>query len=161
MKYEITDAGCWNFNGCLLPNGYGKVRRLGKTWLAHRLSYTESVGEIPDGVCVLHKCDNRKCINPAHLFLGSRADNMKDMISKGRQNFKKSDSHRMALSISAKNQKNRYSKISMMAANEIRHLYSTEKAPQKVLAEMFGVNRSHISRIVRGESWRVNHGQAS
>src|SRR5262245_26683442 len=64
--------------------GYGKLTRNGKTWLAHRWVWTQANGDIPEGMCVLHVCDNPPCINLEHLFLGTRQNNMTDMQNKGR-----------------------------------------------------------------------------
>jgi hypothetical protein len=86
-RVKKTERDCWEFQGCLLPNGYGKLGREGKTWLAHRYAYSQAVGPIPDGLHVMHRCDNRRCVNPEHLFVGSRVDNMQDMIAKGRHDF--------------------------------------------------------------------------
>lgn len=79
--------------GCMLwPNGgtwYGNIRVCGKSIKTHRYSYTISIGPIPDGMCVLHKCDNPPCVNPAHLFLGTNKDNTLDMLSKRRHHRQK------------------------------------------------------------------------
>lgn len=79
-------VGCWEWKKSL-RNGYGVIG-LGRAdegiEYAHRISYTICVGPIPDGLCVLHRCDNRMCVRPDHLFLGTRADNNHDMQSKGR-----------------------------------------------------------------------------
>lgn len=66
-------------------DGYGRFYFDGKFWMAHRLSYTLQVGEIPSGMQVLHVCDNPPCINIKHLFLGTNADNVADKVSKNRQ----------------------------------------------------------------------------
>lgn len=87
-KVEKTDT-CWNWKASCHKIGYGDFR-VGKNMRrAHRVSYTLFVGEIPDNKKVLHKCDNRRCVNPDHLFLGTQKDNMIDMIKKGRDASKR------------------------------------------------------------------------
>lgn len=84
-RVEITDT-CWNWTGSVNNYGYGfwRGKRGTKMVLVHRFSWEKSNGDIPEGLCVLHQCDNRRCVNPDHLFLGTRRDNMLDMIAKGR-----------------------------------------------------------------------------
>jgi hypothetical protein len=76
-------SGCWEFSQ-RSTKGYGLIRFGGRKRGAHRLSYETWVGPIPDGLFVLHRCDNRRCINPDHLFLGTARDNAVDMVRKGR-----------------------------------------------------------------------------
>jgi hypothetical protein len=77
--------GCINFNGEILSSGYGRMCINYKKIVAHRISYIINFGSIPKGKLVLHKCDNRKCVNPYHLFIGSYQDNMDDKVNKNRQ----------------------------------------------------------------------------
>lgn len=78
------NTGCWEFQGARVKEGYGQIKFDGVNYRAHRLSYSLFVGEIPDGMHVLHKCDNPPCCNPDHLFLGTDAANTQDKIEKGR-----------------------------------------------------------------------------
>lgn len=89
MVNVCTQTECWNWKGSL-RNGYGRMiagSRLDKTRksvTAHVFSYKAFVGEVPEGLFVLHKCDNKKCCNPSHLFVGTKKDNALDMVAKNR-----------------------------------------------------------------------------
>lgn len=76
---------CWQWTGGCFVSGYGQIKVAGKPWKAHRLAWTLTNGEVPDGLFVLHRCDNPKCVRLDHLFLGTNADNSADMVAKGRQ----------------------------------------------------------------------------
>lgn len=83
LKQDAED--CWDWIGSLQTSGYGQIKIDGKNWTAHRASWVAHNGPIHDDLQVLHHCDNTKCCNPEHLYLGHRSDNMKDMIRRGRR----------------------------------------------------------------------------
>ena len=82
-KVHITD-GCWEWMARRKLHGYGEFRIIDCLVPAHRMAWVLSVGPIPKGLLVLHRCDNPPCCNPDHLFLGTQADNLRDAIQKGR-----------------------------------------------------------------------------
>lgn len=140
-KYMISDTGCWLWIAGLDMQGYGiiwdKSIKGGKRY-AHRFSYELYYGEIPGGLLVCHKCDIRNCVNPKHLFLGTISDNIKDMYSKGR-NAKGEDYKRI---------------LKSQDIIEIIRLCKAKEMKQYEIAEKYGVNQSHISRILNGHSWK-------
>jgi hypothetical protein len=91
VSYVPADpnTGCWNWTKHLSGGGYGAFKIEGIMRPAHRVSYELFWGEIPDGLQVCHRCDNKRCINPDHLFLGTQKDNIADCIKKGRMKFQK------------------------------------------------------------------------
>lgn len=137
-KVNKTET-CWNWTGAGFSNGYGQFReKFNPTGLAHRASWKIFKGEIPDGLCVLHHCDNRLCVNPDHLFLGTKHDNSQDMISKGRHLF---------------GQRQWASKLTPENVHEIRSLFK-DGVSQKELSKKFGVAWSTISKITRAKRWK-------
>jgi HNH endonuclease len=80
----VTECGCWIWLGSVGSHGYGDIHHFGRHVLAHRASYESFNGPIPEGMFVLHSCDNRVCVNPAHLSLGTHSQNMADKMRKGR-----------------------------------------------------------------------------
>jgi DNA-binding transcriptional regulator YiaG len=108
-----------------------------KSRLVHRHIYEQCFGEIPDALCVCHKCDNPKCINPEHLFLGTINDNVKDMVEKNRQ---------------AKGEKNSSAKLKEQDITKIRKLYKKGLSTRK-LAKLFNVGKSTIFCVVSKKTW--------
>lgn len=85
-KVKVARSGCWLWRGAVKQGGlpYGRFRLWGKIVKAHRAAWLLFVGPIPAGRCGLHRCDVPRCVSPAHLFLGTIADNVADMLAKGR-----------------------------------------------------------------------------
>lgn len=140
-KVSKTD-GCWEWTGSLNNQGYGQIRIDGKSLLAHRVSWGMAFGPIPDGLLVLHRCDNPPCIRPDHLFLGTFADNSHDMIQKGRQVIRVGED-----CVSAS--------LTYRDVATIRELASTGLSSRK-LAKQFGVSHTTILDIVRGNRYKTN-----
>lgn len=128
---------CWEWQGCRDGRGYGAVTDRGVQLGTHRVSWELTNGPIPDGLWVLHKCDNPPCVNPNHLFLGTHADNIADRDRKGRQ---------------AKGSKGGSAKLTEANVIEIWALIR-QGVMQKDIAAMFGVKRMAVGRITRGITW--------
>lgn len=151
-NYKVSWDGCWEYQGCLMPNGYSKIGKNGKSYLGHRLAWITARGDIPDGLCVLHKCDNRKCINPDHLFLGTKQDNTDDMMRKGRGRFVGLQSPNCRKPTPPKGERHFNAKLTEKQVEEMRAMYGGG-ATQVAIAAKFGVRQCHVSRILRKESW--------
>lgn len=136
-KVPNTDdpMACWYWGGRIDPRGYGRfdLPKEGRCklmpWLAHRVSFLLTRGSLSSSAVVCHKCDNTRCVNPSHLFVGSQADNLTDMKNKGRGNGKR--------------------KLSIDDVLEI--LKSNET--HSVLGEKYGVSRANIYHIKLGHTW--------
>jgi hypothetical protein len=130
---------CWEWPLSHHDGGYGRVRHGSIEYRAHRLSYEIHHGPIPDGLCVCHTCDNRLCVNPAHLFLGTDRDNSDDKVAKNRQGR----GNRMP-----------HAKLNDEAVRQIRNLFATGNYLQRRLAEIFGVNDATIADVVNRRTWK-------
>jgi len=141
-------GACWLWTGFLDGKGYGRftiARGIAGAYSegAHRVSWALTNGAIPTGVHVLHNCDNPWCVNPAHLRLGTHAENMADMATRGR-----------ARGGSKPGEACGHAKLSWDTVREIRRLWALPSHPsQRALGERFGVDRATISYVVRGKTW--------
>lgn len=134
-KLVLDPSGCWLWTAYIRANGYGEIRFNGRAERAHRVSWLLHRGDIPVGLCVLHKCDVRACVNPDHLFLGTRADNNSDAASKNRMPF---------------GEQHWNSKLTIKQIREIRNAVGT----QREIAEQFGIGQMQVSRIKNNAQWR-------
>ena len=156
MRYEFTPGdryrfalrvdrsggpdACWPWLGPIARNSYGITSYYGGRtwWYTHRLAYAMAHGAIPDGQDVCHRCDVRRCCNPAHLFAGSRLDNMRDAMVKGR---------------TARGRGLPNTKLSEAIVREIRRA-AAAGIQGKILASQYGVSPMTVSDILRGKTWR-------
>ena len=129
---KLGDGDCWEWLGSKDKDGYGKFG--GKTERTHRIAYRLANGEITQGLCVCHSCDNRSCCNPAHLWLGTNQENTADKIAKGRN-------HKGDRVLTAK-----------LTTDEVRAIRSLNVSQDKIAA-VFGIAQTQVSRIIRREAW--------
>ena len=133
---------CIEYQGCRKSNGYGWVTYKGKQMGAHRKAWIEANGEIPKGMYVLHKCDNPPCINIDHLFLGTPADNISDMVQKKRNRTGTALRQADGLPVRSKLTKN-----DVCAIKELR----STGMKQRDIAARFNVTQSCISLLLSGK----------
>ena len=137
----VKSDGCWEWGAGKVLDGYGHFSIAGVAQRAHRVAYQLYVGEIPEGMCVCHHCDNPGCVNPSHLFLGTTADNMRDRENKGR-----------GIRPMNTGEKHGHSKLTEAQVIEIRAKHSSG-ARVVDLAKEFGVAHQTISKIVHRRTW--------
>lgn len=134
---------CWLWTAGKNRNGYGRFRFNGEARLAHRLAWQNINGEIPDGMCVCHKCDTPACVNPDHMFIGTRADNVADMIAKGRQSI----GHDHSLTV--RGTANGCAKITEDEVLAIRN----DGGYQRDIARRFGISQAQVWNIINRKQW--------
>jgi hypothetical protein len=152
-KITIKENGCWEWIGAT-DNNYGQIWIDGKKEKAHRASYKLHYGEIPHNVLVCHKCDNKICVNPEHLFIGTQSDNMKDCSNKNRTAFKKYPYIlRRKKTKTTKGEQHHQAKLKEYQVIEIRNLFNSGIRLRDISAK-YGINRKHIQDIVHFRSWK-------
>ena len=130
----IPECGCWIWMGACDKDGYGFFHHEYIMEHAHRVSWKFRNGPIPKGMCVLHKCDVTSCVNPLHLFLGTKKDNRVDCMSKNRHACGEKQSN------------------SKLTSSDVIAIKNSNK-PDRKLAKEYGVARSLINRVKNGKSW--------
>jgi hypothetical protein len=128
-------SGCWLWVNRTDKVGYGKFQRNGTQRLAHRVSWGLFRGEIPEGMWILHRCDNPSCVNPDHLFLGTVQDNHDDMRAKGRGIF--GTRH----------------KLNKLTEDQVREIFNGTSSLPKTAA-LYGVHMALVWRIRKGIIWK-------
>ena len=140
LDKSVGENECWPFTGGTSGAGYGfiMINRVMKA--VHRVAYEESYGPIPDGLFVLHSCDNPPCANPRHLRVGTLQDNMDDKVIRNRQYRPKGELTKTA-------------KLTSDEVREIHALFNSGVFSRKELAKKFDVSRSAIEMILLGKRW--------
>lgn len=134
-------GACWVWTASRDTSGYGSIRIGNTTRRATRISWMLAAGPIPDGLHVLHRCDNRACVKPAHLFLGTHQDNMADLRRKGRGRGKEQRGERHAMV-----------KLTDAKVLEIRRRVRGGEEQQKIAAE-YGVHKATLNDVVLRKTW--------
>ena len=129
---------CWLWIGSTYICGYGRMSWNGKTQSSHRISWKLKFGEIPNNLFVLHKCDEKLCVNPDHLFLGTQRDNILDLVKKGRN---------------AKHHSRKWKQLRKRSIIRIRKLYEEFKNYSKI-ANIYKVSRVTIMNVVKRKTWK-------
>ena len=138
---KAAPDGCWEWTAQTSELGYGRLKVNSNPCYAHRVSWEIHNGDIPNGLCVLHSCDNPPCCNPSHLFLGTHADNAADRTLKGRTCRRSRN----------RGEKNGSSILTEILVREIR--LNKEKKTQVQLTRIYNVSRSTINNILNRKSW--------
>jgi len=128
-KVNKIDGGCWEWTGKCDKDGYGRICVDYKTTRTHRVAYELWKGEIPDGLFVLHSCDNPKCVNPIHLRVGSHEDNMNDRLVRHKYNKK-------------------------LTEQQIHEIRAIADMSHRTIAKMYNVSHNMIGAIIRRDFWK-------
>lgn len=169
VEKPTGEDGCWLWTAGLV-NGYGHFRLPSGQCLAHRMSWELANGPVPEGLCVLHKCDNPRCVNPEHLFIGTRADNNRDRAAKGRsitgdnhwthyapERLPRGANHwrRLHPEQIPRGDLHPTRKVSAEDVREIRRLYALGGISQRELGLRYGITRSAVGKITRNQNWAM------
>ena len=141
-RCQTNDSGCMIWSGAKNSSGYGRISAFGKVMTTHRVSYLLHKGEIPESVCVCHTCDNRLCVNPDHLWLGSQSENLKDAVKKGRMYRPDTRGFR-----------NGNTKLTTKDVSQIRILVAAGDL-KYIVAKKFNVSPSTVTNLINFNTWK-------
>lgn len=143
LKFKISKkTGCWNWIATISTRGYGVFHINGKDISAHRFSYELYKCQIPNGLFVCHHCDNLRCVNPSHLFVGNSKDNARDMVNKKR-NY-----------TTWKGEGNITNKLNVNQVKEIKFYLQNNNGNSRGLAKKYSINRQTIWKIKKNKIWK-------
>lgn len=153
-KFVNMTDGCWLWTGLVGKDGYGRIRpgTGTKKVRTDRFSYELHRGPIPEGMFVLHTCDIRPCVNPAHLFLGTSRDNIDDMVTKGRS-LKGRDPFSKCQEQRVRGERHGQAKLTAEQVVEIRRRRANGEICRSI-AEAFGLSKKTVQYICSGKAWK-------
>jgi len=143
---------CWNWLAGVAGSGYGVFTVNRKAFSSHRIAYFIERGDIPLGMFVLHRCDNRRCCNPTHAFLGKNSENTSDMYIKGRGSFTGSDFLTAHPELKLRGSAQPRSKLTEVIVTEMRRRAATKESGAS-LARAFGVTKEAANSAICGDTW--------
>lgn len=148
--------GCWEWTGPLRKDGYAQISVDGKQQLVHRVAWMLAFGAMPKK-CVLHKCDNRKCVKPKHFFHGTKGDNNRDREAKGRGNHASGKSHgRYTMPHrTARGERQGSAKLTVKKVRHVRRLYKRGVCGYRSVAKHLNIPWPTVKDVVTRRSW--NH----
>jgi hypothetical protein len=153
---KVDKAGdCWLWTAATFPSGYGVFgnRRHFGTQRAHRIAYMLTHGPIAAELVVCHRCDNPRCVNPAHLFIGTQAENQADKVRKGRQARGDGQGLRKHPGAAARGERQHLAVMTAERVRELRALHA-QGVPQAALARRYGIGAQTVCSIVHRRTWR-------
>lgn len=153
-RVDCSGDGCWEYRNTK-PGAYGSFRLGSVSYAnaAHRLAYTLTYGPIPEGLWVLHVCDNKRCCRPDHLFLGTPADNTRDMVNKGRHAHGDRAGCRVHPERVPRGERHHNARLTEDVVREMRALRSQGWIYQAI-GDHFGVNIATAYYVVNGKGWK-------